>query len=406
MIPRTPLMLIAAGGLLAAGPQSSGEDWPRWRGPELNGISREKGWTTDWPGSGPRKLWQAAVGIGFSSVTVADGRVFTLGNTNETDTVYCFDAVTGKPIWNHAYPCPLDATYYEGGPGSTPTVDGGRVYTLGKRGQLFCFDAASGNVIWQKNLIDELGVTKPRWGFAGSPLVEDHWLILNVGGAGTAVDKATGKVVWLSDTNAAGYATPVPFMSGTTRAAAIFSARALVGVRVGDGKELWRHPWVTKWDINIADPIPAGDRLFVSSFDRGCALLDSKSGTEIWANKNIGNHFNSCVLLDGFLYGVDGNSDQEHKDLRCLDWKTGGVKWTYQGLGLASVLVADGKLMVLSDRGELVVAPASPEGFKPLARAQVLGGKCWTVPVLANGRIYCRNAQGTIVCLDVSKPGS
>jgi outer membrane protein assembly factor BamB len=405
-----PCFLLA---LFISVAQGSAGDWPRWRGPDLNGVSRETGWTTAWPREGPKQLWKASVGTGFSSVSVAQGRLFTLGNKNETDTVYCFDAETGKELWKHSYPCPIDPKYYEGGPGATPTVDGDHIYTLSKRGHLFCFAAASGKVIWQKNLIEELGVKKPEWGLAGSPLVRGDLIVLNVGTAGTAVDKATGRVVWKSGTDASGYATPVPFTFGELAAAqlepavAIFSGKALHGVRLKDGHELWRHPWVTRWDINAADPIFIdADKLFISTFDRGCALLQLTTAAPkvVWQNKNIANHFNSCVFLNGYLYGVHGNTDQAERDLRCLEASSGELKWKYEGLGLGSLMAADGKLIVLSDRGELVVAEASPESFKPLARAQVLGGKCWTVPVLAQGRLYCRNAQGTLICLDLREP--
>jgi outer membrane protein assembly factor BamB len=384
------------------------EDWPRWRGPDLNGVSRETNWTTHWPKEGPTALWKASVGIGFSSITVADGRAFTLGNKAEIDTVYCFDAETGAELWKHSYPCPLDAQYYEGGPGSSPTVHGDTVYTLSKRGHLFAFEAATGAIRWQKNLMEELGVTKPRWGFAGSPLVEKDLLILNVGGAGTAVHRSTGDVVWKSDTAAAGYATPIPFDLEGSRALLLFSGKELICARVEDGKVLRRHPWETRWDINSVDPILIGKQLFISSFDRGGALLELRAGgpAVIWENKNMANHFSSCVLLDGHLYGFHGNTDQAEKELRCLDARTGEVKWKQAGLGLGALSAAAGKLIVLSERGELIAAHATAEKFDPLARAQVLGGKCWTPPVLANGRIYCRNAQGAVVCLDVKSAAS
>jgi len=344
------------------------------------------------------------VGTGFSSVAVADKRLFTLGNQAATDTVFAFDALSGKEIWKHSYLCPLDDKYYEGGPGSTPTVDGDRVFTLSKRAHVFCFEAATGRIVWQKNLMEELGVTKPEWGFAGSPLVDGELLLLNVGDAGTALDKRTGKVVWTSGKTLAGYATPVPFESDGVRAVALFSGASLVGVRLQDGKELWRFPWVEKWKITAADPIPVGkDKLFICTFGKGGALLKLAPGgpVVVWENKNMANHFNGCVLLDGYLYGVRGNTDEPAKDLRCLDAETGAVKWKQEGFGLGSLTAADGKLIVLGDRGELVVAPASPAEFKPMARAQVLGGKCWTVPVLSHGMIYCRNARGDLVALDV-----
>lgn len=400
---RLGLGLLSAWVLATGGIQGAEFDWPNWRGPHHDGRSTETGWRETWPASGVRQLWKASVGTGFSSVAVAKGRVYTLGNRSDTDTVYCFDAESGREVWKHSYPCPIDAKYYEGGPGSTPSVEGDRVYTLSKRGHLFCFRAGDGKVVWQKNLMEELGVKKPEWGFAGSPLVENNLLLLNLGEAGTAVDKATGNVVWHSGTNAAGYATPVLFQAGGDRCAAIFSGKALIAVRVSDGRELWRYPWETKWDINAADPILVGDKIFVSTFDRGCALLKlSAAGPKpIWENKGMANHFNSCVFLNGGFFGVHGNTDQAEKDFRCLDVATGEVKWKFVGLGLGSVMAADKKLIVLSEKGELLVAPATTDAFKPTARAQVLGGKCWTVPVLSNGRIYCRNARGDLVCLDV-----
>ena len=280
------------------------------------------------------------------------------------------------------------------------------MYTLSKRGHLFCFEAADGKVVWQTNFLEQLGVTKPRWGFAGSPLVEGNLLLLNVGSAGTALDKKTGKLVWTSGKEAAGYATPMPMTIGGQRCVLIFAAKALVAVRVSDGHELWRHGWVTHWDISAADPIVAGDKVFISTFDQGGALLQVGAGapTVVWQSKQMKNHFNSCVLVGGHLYGVDGNSDQPAEiAFRCLDFRTGEVKWSHKGFGLGAVMAADGKLIIMGDKGELVVARASPAGFKPLARAQVLGGKCWTTPVLANGKIYCRNAKGDLVCLDVKK---
>jgi outer membrane protein assembly factor BamB len=378
---------------------TSALDWPRWRGPDANGISKETGWSTSWPAEGPKQLWKANVGTGFSSMSVSGGRVYTTGNRDNRDTVYCFSADTGELIWKHTYAEELDPHYYEGGSSSTPTVDGDAVYTFSRKGELFRFDAATGKVVWIKNLAKEFGLKIPEWGFASSPLVEGNLLIVNAGSAGTALDKATGNAVWTSGKSSAGYSSPVPFKVGQERFVALFLADSVAAFKITDGKELWRHKWKTSYDVNAADPIVSGDKVFISSgYNRGCALLQigGDRASVLWENKNMRNHFNSCVLLDGYLYGFD------ESELKCLDLKTGAVKWTEHSLGKSALTAADGKLILQGERGQLVIAEASPAGFKPIARAQVLGGKCWTTPVLANGRIYCRNASGDLVCVDVS----
>ena len=192
---------LVALGLFAGLAKPAAGDWTRWRGPDLNGISSETGWLAKWPDDGPKRLWKAKVGTGFSSVSVANGKVYTLGNSGrgkgeEKDTVFCFDAATGKAIWSHAYEAKLDPKYYAGGPSSTPTVDGDHVFTLGKRGQLICFGAADGHVVWQKNIATETKGKRPTWGFAGSPLVIGGTVVVNVGAHGTARDKKTGKILW------------------------------------------------------------------------------------------------------------------------------------------------------------------------------------------------------------------
>src|ERR1041384_6108614 len=169
-------------------------DWPQWRGPNRNGISAETISAT-WPAAGPKILWRASVGTGFSSCSISQGRVYTMGNTNDRDTIWCLDARTGKELWRHTYPAALGPQYYEGGPGSTPTVYHGRVFTISKWGDVFCLDAAKGSVLWQRDLRQDK-IQPNRWGFAGSPLVWGDELILNAGGAGTALELRTGRVLW------------------------------------------------------------------------------------------------------------------------------------------------------------------------------------------------------------------
>ena len=374
-------------------------DWAQWRGPDQNGISKETGWSATWPAAGPKQLWKAQVGVGYSAFSVSNGRAYTTGNDKDTETIFCFNADTGEVIWKHSFDSKLDAKYYDGGTSATPTVDDGRVFTISKRGFIHCLDAAKGTIIWKKNLAEELKAEMPTWGFAGSITIIGDRALVNVGTAGTALDKKTGNVLWTSGKDVSGYSTPLIFDANGERAAMFMIKQSVVAVKVADGKELWRAPWVTQYDVNAPDPILVGKKVFVSSgYNHGAGVFDvsTQPAKEIWNNKNMLNHMASCILWQGHLYGVDENQ------LRCIVFETGEVKWTDKVSGKGSLMLADGKLIVLTERGELLVANPSPDGFKPISRAQVLGGKCWTAPVLANGKIYCRNATGQAVCLDVS----
>jgi outer membrane protein assembly factor BamB len=375
-------------------------DWPQWRGLNRDGSSSESV-ATNWPATGPRVLWTASVGTGFSSVSVNQGRAYTLGNTANQDTVWCFDTVTGKTLWRHTYPAQLGPQYYEGGPSSTPTVSSNRVFTISKWGDVFCLDAAKGTVIWQRELRKD-GITPNRWGFAGSPLLWHDLAILNAGAAGTALDRTTGRVVWSSGTNAAGYASPTLCNLGGREEVLIFAAKHLVGLDPQSGHELWRQFWETGWDTNNTDPLVHRERIFISSFSRGCALLSFPHGKPevIYNSKVLHNHLSPGILLGNYLYAFNGEARQE-TDFRCLHLPTGELKWTRKDPAFGSLICAGGKLIILSEKGELLLAEASPADFKPLARAKVLSGVCWTPPALAYGRLYVRNAKGELRCLDL-----
>ncbi|MBI2477460.1 MAG: PQQ-like beta-propeller repeat protein [Planctomycetia bacterium] len=381
----------------------SAEDWPRWRGPHRNGISNETDIRVDWPPDGPPILWKANVGVGFSSVVISSGRAFTIGNHDNRDTVYCLDADNGVERWKHAYESPLNDKFFEGGPTSTPTVDGDAVYTLSQTGNLFCFDVASGEVRWSKNIAEEASVRVPGWGFGGSPVVHGNMLLLAVGEAGTAVDKRTGELLWSSADKDAGYATPLLFQQDGKWLALIASGAYYHAVDSATGEEKWRYRWLTRFGCNAADPILSGETVFISSgYNRGSALLklSTDAPEEVWKNKEYQNQFSSSVLIDGYLYGIDGDTTGDRR-LKCVEFATGDIQWSEDGFGSGALIAARSHLIILSEAGDLVLADASPIDFKPLAKASVLRGKCWTAPALSDGRVYCRSADGDVVCVDL-----
>ncbi len=400
------MFLAAAAGLFCAAVHAA--DWPNFRGPNHNGISTETGWLVKWPDEGPKQLWKASVGVGYASIIVANGHAYASGNNEAVATLYCFDAGTGSNLWKFSYPSDLYSVFNGpkglGGTSGSPTIDGDRVYLMSGDGCLYALEAKSGAVVWSNNLAGALGVVKPKWGFATSVLVQDNLLVLDAGGFGTAVDKTSGKVVWNSTKAMAGYSTPVPCSFHGTPAVAILSADTVYGVETKSGKQLWSFPFKTANQMNIADVIVSSNEFFVSAaYNQGgiMARLDGTNAAPVWANKSFANHVNSSILVDGYLYGVAGSVNGSPATLKCLDFATGVEKWNFPGLGGGGLIVADHKIIMLSDKGELVVGEVSPESFVPLSRAQVVGASCWTAPTLANGRIYCRNNKGDVVCVDV-----
>ena len=412
--------LAAGSAVNASESPAASTDWPQWRGPQRNGISDESDWTVKWGKDGPKVLWTASAGTGYASFAVSHGRVYTMGNQKGEDIVWCLDAASGKEIWHYAYACELEPNSHAGGPGSTPAVDGDCVYTMSKRAQIHCLDAATGKVKWAKNAVADFGATKPQWAFSSAPLIVGDTLLLNCFASGLALNKATGDVLW-KGTGTSGYASPVLFKIKNGTGAAFFGKEALFGVTIADGKVLWEIGWKTNWGENTPDPIVLDDLIYLSSgHGLGAAsykLSEDAKPALVWENKALGNHISSPVLKDGNLYGFSGlvhrkPTAEKPNYLSCVDFKTGKEKWRLPDM-LGQIMMAGGRLIMMTTEGELIVSETSPEKYTELGRAKVLeskpaegkGGakKCWTVPVLSGGRIYCRNANGDVVCLDASK---
>jgi len=394
-------------------------DWPQWLGPARNGISPQTGLFHKWP---PKKLWTAQVGWGPSSPVVSNGRVYVMGHAKQTksrgtDTVYCLDAKTGTVIWKHAYPALTCKTQdvYVAGPRATPAVDGNAVYTFSVDGQLFCLDATTGNVIWSKDVTRDLGGRIPGfYGYCCSPLIYGKVLIMEINAPNSsyvALDKASGEVIWRSGTDGATCGSPVVTQIDGSPCAVFVSSNSVVGVNVADGRGMWRQGM--DWIMWMGPLAVAGNQVFVSSasLNRGCALVRVERGQPriIWQDKTKHQclHCNT-VLYDGYLYGFDNTgtdydrADSRKSSLKCIKFDTGEVRWVKPGMGWGNLILADGKLIILRETGELVVADAAPDAYRERHRADVIPGPCWTVPALSAGRLYCRNNTGELVCLLVA----
>lgn len=392
------MTVLGALGVLAASGVGRGDDWPRWRGADGKGLSSES-WRPE-ALTRPKMLFRVQVGEGVCSVSIAGGRLYTAGNQNGTDIVSCLDAKTAKVQWRHLYRCAVGNFW---GPRATPTVDDGVVYTLSRNGQAFSLDAATGEVKWQADLMSDFGAKNNDYGITGSPLVVGELVIYNANTRGLALDRKTGKKVWSSPSGYGGFASPVLFDRGGRPAVALFCAAELCLLDPPSGRAYATFPWKTSFDANAADPVVFEDKVFITSgWDRGCALLSLAGDrlTQVWQNSEMRSQIATPVYQGGHLYGIDDNTP--NGQLRCLDAATGRTQWTRKG-GFGNLLIADGRIVTVDRQGVLVVVAADPAACKELAKVQVLGSKArnWIAPVLAEGLLYLRDSEGTLVCLDV-----
>ncbi len=399
------LAALGLGVLLAAG-VAVADDWPQFRGPNRDGVSAATGLDLVAGTTGPREIWRSPVGQGYSGMAVVDGRLFTMGNEDDDERLVAFDAADGSRLWSVR----LDAGYRDqmgSGPRSTPTVADGTVYALGAQGSLVAVAAESGAERWRVDLGDLVGARPPQWGVSTSPLVLGDRLLLDAGGSSgssvVALNRADGTVAWTSQSDIAGYSAPMEVVAEGVRQVVFFTGTRIVSVDPEDGTAFWSLPWKTSYDVNAAAPvIVPPNRLFLSSgYDVGGVLLrlgaeDGRATvTEVWRSREMKNQFSSSVYDRGILYGFDD------KTLKALDARDATELWAERGLGHGSLILADGKLVVMGESCALVVAEATADSYRELARSEPFEGKCWTAPSLAGGRLYIRNEE-QIVALDVS----
>lgn len=397
---------------IAAVPEEHGKvGWPSWRGPNRTGCSSETGLLHQWPEGGPTLLWKAeGLGEGFSTPSVTDRAIFTMGNIDKTEWVIALDPRNqGKRLWQTATgPVRHGGGGYRG-PRSTPSVDGNRVYALGLNGDLVCLDARDGTIIWQRNLVSDMDGTLPNWGYSESVLIDGPWVLCTPGGENAtivALDKTNGEVVWRSSVgDAAAYSSIIRAkLAGQTQYVQ-FTARGVIGVSAKDGTFLWRYDAPANGTANCSTPVSAGDSIFAASgygTGGGRVRIESSgegmNAVEVFFTKKMKNHHGGILIVDGYLYG---SSDPGL--LSCLDFETGDVLWRDRSCGKGSLLYADGMLYVRSEKGTVSLVEATPEEFRLHGRFEQPSRSeqpSWPHPVIADGRLYLRD-QDVLLCYDV-----
>lgn len=398
--------LMAVIVLMAVANTAAADDWPNWNGPKWSGMSDETGFASTWPEDGLPAKWTKEIGIGFSSMSVQGERLLAMGHVDGKEKVWCLNATTGEDIWVHEYPGELLPNLHEGGPGATPTIHDGLVYTLGKEGQLFCLQLSDGKVVWEKRLQDELEVKLPEWGFASSGVILGDQVIFEAGRV-VSYNRKTGEMLWKSDRHQAGYGSVAVFEHQGKTLLASLDCDGLRVTNSEDGTEVAFTEWTSPYNTNATTPIVVGDLIWISTgYKVGCGLFRLKDDDleEIYVNKNMKNHFNNSILQNGWLYGFDGDSHNgRNVTLNCVNFETGELAWKQRGLGCGSLLIVDGKILALAEKGDLVLAKADSEKYEELARTKFLDGRCWTMPVLSNGLVYGRNADGKLVCVELPR---
>ena len=397
------LMLTSASG--QGGP---GLDWPQWRGPERNGISRETGLAVQWPASGPPVIWSATnLGAGYGSMSVSGSRVFVQGRRNNESVVTSLNRADGKVAWTRALG-PARDNDQGPGPRGTPTVDGDRLYVLTENGDLASLRAQDGSVLWQRNILQDFGARNIPWLVSESPLIDGGNVIITPGGRNAgmaALDKMTGKTVWVAKelSDEAGYASPIVADVQGVRAIMTLTAEAGVGVRASDGKLLWRYRPVANSTANITTPVVQDNKVFyTSSYGTGGALLalGARDGLltaqEVYFTRDMQNHHGGVIVLNGYLYGFHNSI------MACLEFATGKQMWRDRSVGKGSLTYADRHFYVLSEDNVVGLVEATPAGYREKSRFKIAdqGWPSWAHPVVSGGRLYIRN-QGVMNVYDV-----
>jgi len=425
--------LIPSFAILLFAGSAHADDWPQWRGPERDGVWRETGLIEEFEAPQLELTWSVPIAGGYSGPTVADGRVYVsdrLESPEEVERVHCFDAQTGKALWSHTYACVYKRISYEAGPRASVLIDDGRAYSLGTMGHLFCFDAASGEVQWKKDLKQEYEIRMPGWGITAAPIIHEELLIVPVSGLGeaylVAFDRKSGEEVWAALPDRGNYSAPIIIEHGGKPTLVNWTGDRIVGIDPDEGTLAWEYPFpATTMPLGVADPVLSNDMLFFTGFYDGSLVLqldhEERSVKELWKQRGqneirtlaLHSTISTPLVQDGHVYGVDS-----YGEFRCLELETGKRIWEDSSAvpkarwaTIHFVSNAD-RVWMFNDRGELIIARLSPEGFDEISRAKLIeptrgqlgrrDGVAWSHPAFANRHVFARSDEA-LVCASLAR---
>ena len=407
----TMFLLLFTSQLAPAG------DWPQILGPSRNGVATGEKLLTSWPASGPRLAWKQTVGSGFAGVAIASNRVIVFHREDDREQVEAIDAATGKVLWKTGF----DAHYKGGfnadlGPRCVPLVHKGHVYVYGAAGDLHCLQLEDGKKTWSRGTYEDFDGDEGYFGAGATPIVAGGKLLVNVGGSENAglvaFDLLTGKTLWQETAEAASYSSPTLATIGGREHAIFVTRMNAIAVDPKNGKTAFQFPFGKRGPtVNAATPLVIGNKLFVTaSYQVGARTVqfgpDSKL-TDLWASDDImSSQYSTAVHHKGFLYGFHGREDIGRGSLRCVELKTGTLKWSEEGMPVGHVIASGDLLLVLSVEGGLSLVRASPGKYERLAQADIAGGTTRAIPALSNGRLVVRSSgsgRGEIRCLQVGQ---
>ena len=389
------------------GTASSIGDWNQFRGPNRDNLSLDQNLLTSWPDQGPPQAWTArGIGEGYSTVSISNGRVYTMGNVGPEEKVICLDLESGREIWSTVN----GAAYREGqgnGPRGTPSIVDGKVYSLGANGDLSCLDAQTGQQQWRKNILREFGGSNITWGISESVLVDGEKVICTPGGQRAtmvALDRNTGNVIWTAavpTSPRASYSSPIAIEVGGVRQYVNYTHGGVVGVRASDGQVMWGHRESANGTANCSTPVFHNSSIFTASgYDTGGSLfqLQTRNGQTssqvAYSTKEMKNHHGGMVVVDGYLYG-----SSDPGILKCMELRSNHVVWQNRSVGKGAVSYADGHLYVRSEQGPVALVEATPNGYEEKGRfdqPQRSGRPSWSHPVIASGKLFLRDMDNLL----------